>query len=173
MNGRKKTVLKVLLIIFACVLVILIITPTLLKTYMKNGGQMEKTEKEDIPDTPDLPVALEEEPPMCFLVELKNEDIFEKGYYEYYFSVFTSGILYIGSDSDPETDIEWKVYVSDTELSEEEIYALDEEEPLAVNKGEIEVERGKWIYILCNINAKTSDEPSDSMFNIISYRDYA
>ena len=178
-NTKKKILHWVLLIAIACVLALIVLLILMLPIikgdvyYTKEGRQTRQAMEEDIPNTPKFPDDPEAEPPTCILVELKNEDIFDKGYYEYYFDIFTSGVAYIGSNNDPGSDIEWKVYISDIKLTEKEIYALEENEPVAINKGEVEIERGQWIYVLCNVNAQTAQSPSDSMFGITSFRSYA
>lgn len=174
----KKVLRYVLAAIAVCVLALFAIAIVVIpivkkKEYLYQGkSQTKQIEEEDIPDIPDFPQNVEEEPPVCLIVELKNEDIFEKGYYEHYFDTFTSGVVDIGSNNDPESDIEWKVYISDIKLTEDEIYALEGTNPVAVNKGKTQIVRGQWVYILCNINSQTSEAPSDSMFSIVSIRDY-
>ena len=178
-KGKKKVLHWVLLIGIACVLAFIVLTIIMFPVikgevyYTKEGRVTVQNDEKNGIDGPIFPDNMDHEPPSCILVDICNEDIFEKGYYEYYFEFFTDGVCYIGSTNEPESDIEWKVYISDVKLSEEEIYALEGTEPIAVNKGEADIERGQWIYILCNVNSKTSDTPSSSNFSIITYRGYA
>lgn len=173
---KKKVLRWLLLVAIACVLgvaVLLIIMIPVLKgdVYYDKDGRHTKAEK--VTDFPPFPDGSDHEPPTAILAELSNADIFEKGYFEYCFDIFSTGVTYIGSNNEPASGIEWKVYISDIRLSEEEIYALEETEPAAVNAGTIKITHGQWIYVLCNINASTADAPSESTFSITSIRGYA
>ena len=175
-KGVKKKILHwVLLIAIACVSAFIVLTILMLPAirgdvvYTKDGIQTKPSKEKKIPKSSK---GVKEEPPIWILVDLTNEDIFEKGYYELYFDTFTSGVADIASNNEPESGIEWKVYISDIQLTEEEIYALEETEPVAINKGTAEIVRGQWIYVLCNINSNTSESPSNSFFGITSTRDY-
>lgn len=184
MKDKKSAIKKILHVLVlvgtACVLasaVLLILMTPFIKGkvyYTKEGLQKsEAKQEEDNSKAGNLPKDLIEEPPMLILFEIRNEDIFEKGYYEHYVDIPLPNLATIGSNNEPDSNIEWKVYISDTQLAEDEIYALEDMEPVAVNKGEAEIKQGQWIYVLCNINSQTSDKPSDSMFSIGSFRDYA
>ncbi len=180
MNEKKSIKKKILhwlfLVLIACVLALAVLFVLMLPIikgdvyYDENGRH---TKEETTHNVPKMSKNMDHEPPTSILVELTNEDIFEKGYYEYYFDVFSSGYVQISSKNAPESGIEWKVYISDIELSEEEIYELEGTEPVAINNGETEAERGQWFYILCNINSQTSEAPSNSMFGMTSMRSYA
>lgn len=69
--------------------------------------------------------------------------------------------------------IYWSVYIVDEELSIEEIDNLSTQNPVAINEGSARVNGGQWIYVLCNINSKTTSEASNSTFRFYSFRDYA
>lgn len=180
MDKKKRIIKKILhwvfLVAIACVLGLIVLCILMLPVikgdvfYTKEGRQTRQSKQEGILHFSDK---MDHEPPTSILVELRNEDIFEKGYYEYEYTVFSSGVAYIVSENDSESGTEWKVYISDTRLSEEEIYALEETEPVAINKGETRITRGQWIYILCNVNSQTSEAPSASMISIYCIRNYA
>ena len=53
------------------------------------------------------------------------------------------------------SDIAWSVYLSDKELSEDEIKELSKTEQLAVNEGSDAIRESQWIYVLCRINKET------------------
>ena len=122
---------------------------------------------------PDLPVNMEHEPPQGLGFDISNKDIFEKGYYAVQYDSFSGAYIYWSSTNESGSDIEWSVYLSDKELSEDEIRELSKTEPLAVNEGSDAISEGQWIYILCNINKETASAPVDSTFHLTSLRDYA
>ena len=122
---------------------------------------------------PDLPENMDHEPPQGMGFDISNEDIFEKGYYAIQYDSFTSAYFYWSSTNVSGSDIEWSVYLSDKELSEDEIQELSRTKPLAVNEGSDAISEGQWIYVLCNINKETASAPVDSTFHLISLRDYA
>jgi hypothetical protein len=120
-----------------------------------------------------MPDYVEHEPPAGMGFDISNEDIFEKGYYAVQYDTFLGAYFSWSSTNNSDSDIEWSVYVSDNELSEDEIKDLSETKSLGVNEGSDEVARGQWIIVICNINKETADAPVDSTFHLYSYRDYA
>lgn len=185
-DTKRKIVRWIKLVAIACVLslvLLAVIMYTVMEETKREAGpelnkKAEKTisKKSKIVDGkigPNLPDDIEHEPPTGILVDIMNEDIFETGYYAYHFDIFSSAVAYINSDNDAESDTEWKIYVSDKELTEAEIYALEDTEPAIVNTGEVNIYSDQWIYILCNINSKTATAPSGSHINITCMRDYA
>lgn len=121
---------------------------------------------------PDLPDNMDHEPPEGMGFDISNEDIFEKGYYAVRYNSFSSAYFFWSSTTEPGSDIEWSVYLSDEELSDDEIKELSETEPLAVNEGSDAIRQGQWIYVLCSINKDTASAPVDSRFHLSSYRAY-
>ena len=122
---------------------------------------------------PDLPANMDHEPPQGMGFNISNEDIFEKGYYAVQYDSFSSAYFYWSSTNVSGSDIEWSVYLSDKELSEDEIKELSGTEPLAVNEGSDAIREGQWIYVFCNINQETASAPVDSTFRLYSLRKYA
>ena len=122
---------------------------------------------------PDMPDNIDHEPPSGMGFDISNEDIFEKGYYEVQYDTFSGAYFFWSMKNNSDSDIEWSVYVSDNELSEDEIKELSKTESLGVNEGSDEVAEGQWIIVICNINKETASAPVDSTFHLSSYRDYA
>ena len=122
---------------------------------------------------PDLPDDMDHEPPQGMGFDISNEDVFEKGYYAVQYDSFSSAYFIWSSTNKSGSDIEWSVYLSDKELSEDEIKELSKTKPLAVNEGSDAIEEGQWIYVLCNINKETATAPVDSTFHLSSFRSYA
>ena len=123
--------------------------------------------------TPDMPDVIYDEPPSGMGFDISNEDIFEKGYYAVQYNSFTSAYFFWSSANNSGSDIEWSVYLSDKELTEDEIKELSKTKPLAVNEGSDSIQEGQWIYVLCSINKETASAPVDSTFHLSSFRDYA
>lgn len=121
---------------------------------------------------PDFPDGMEQEPPEGMGFDISNEDIFEKGYYAVQYDSYSGAYFYWSTTNNSGSDIEWSVYLSDKELSEDEIKELAKTKPLAVNEGSNEISEGQWIYVLCSINKETASAPVDSTFRLTSYRDY-
>ena len=122
---------------------------------------------------PDMPDDMDHEPPSGMGFDISNEDIFEKGYYAVKYDSFDGAYFFWSSKNNSGSDIEWSVYLSDKELSEEEIKELAKTKPLAVNEGSDSIREGQWIYVLCNINKETASAPVDATFHLSSFRDYA
>ncbi len=104
------------------------------------------------------------EPAEYHVVDVSNKDIFETGYYstqaEFEYGEYSSHTVYFGRWADFE--INWYVYVLDEEVKDLE--ELKEMEPSVVNKGEMEIAPGQWIYVYCDCNSATADEPSIGTF---------
>lgn len=122
---------------------------------------------------PDFSDNIEHEPPSGMGFDISNEDIFDKGYYAVQYDTFSGAYFFWSTTNNSGSDIEWSVYVSDKELSEDEIKELSLTESLGVNEGSDEVAEGQWIIVICSINKETADAPVDSTFHLSSYRDYA
>ena len=122
---------------------------------------------------PDMPDDMDHEPPQGMGFDISNKDIFEKGYYAVQYDSFTMAYFAWSSTNESGSYIEWSVYLSDKELSEDEIKELSKTKPLAVNEGSDAIEEGQWIYVLCNINKETATAPVDSTFHLSSFRAYA
>ena len=122
---------------------------------------------------PDMPDDMDHEPPQGMGFDISNEDVFEKGYYAVQYDSFAMAYFAWSSTNESGSDIEWSVYLSDKELSEDEIKELSKTKPLAVNEGSDAIEEGQWIYVLCNINKETATAPVDSTFHLSSFRAYA
>ena len=73
---------------------------------------------------PDMPDDMDHEPPQGLTFDISNKDIFEKGYYAVQFDSFAGAYFSWSSKNNSGSDIEWSVYLSDKELSEEEIKEL-------------------------------------------------
>jgi len=122
---------------------------------------------------PDMPDDMDHEPPQGMGFDISNEDIFEKGYYAVQYDSFEGAYFAWSSKNNSGSDIEWSVYLSDKELSEDEIKELAKTKPLAVNEGSDSIREGQWIYVLCSINKETAPAPVDATFHLSSFRDYA
>ena len=121
---------------------------------------------------PDMPANMDHEPPQGMGFDISNKDIFEKGYYAVQYDSFTGAYFFWSSTNESGSDIEWSVYLSDKELSDDEIKELSKTKPLAVNEGSDAIQQGQWIYVLCSINKETASSPVDSTFHLSSFRDY-
>ena len=122
---------------------------------------------------PDMPDDMDHEPPSGMGFDISNEDIFEKGYYAVQYDSFSGAYFAWSMKNNSNSDIEWSVYVSDKELSEDEIKELSKTKSLGVNEGSDAVAEGQWIIVICNINKETAPGPVDSTFHLSSFRDYA
>ena len=122
---------------------------------------------------PDMPDNMEHEPPQGMGFDISNEDIFEKGYYAVQYDSFSGAYFSWSMKNNSDADIEWSVYVSDKELSEEEIKELSKTKSLGINEGSDAVAEGQWIYVLCSVNKETASAPVDSTFHLSSFRNYA
>jgi hypothetical protein len=122
---------------------------------------------------PDFPDDIDHEPPQGMGIDISNEDIFEKGYYAVQYDSFSGAYFFWSSKNNSGSDIEWSVYLSDKELSEDEIKELSKTESLGVNEGSNAINEGQWIYVLCSVNKETASAPVDSTFHLSSFRDYA
>ena len=116
---------------------------------------------------------MDHEPPQGMGFDISNKDIFEKGYYAVQYDSFSGAYFFWSSTNVSESGIEWSVYLSDKELSEDEIKELSKTKPLAVNEGSDAISEGQWIYVLCSINKDTASAPVDSTFHLSSFRAYA
>jgi hypothetical protein len=105
--------------------------------------------------------------------DISNDDIFDKGYYAVQYDTFSGAYFFWSMKNNSDSDIEWSVYVSDEELTEDEIKELSKTKSLGVNEGSDAVAEGQWIIVICNINKETADAPVDSTFHLSSFRDYA
>jgi hypothetical protein len=122
---------------------------------------------------PDLPDDMEHEPPQGMGFDISNKDVFEKGYYAVQYDTFSGAYFFWSSTNESGSDIEWSVYLSDKELTEEEIKELSKTESLGVNEGSDAIREGQWIYVLCSLNKETASAPVDSTFHLSSFRNYA
>ena len=122
---------------------------------------------------PDFPEGMDHEPPQGMGFDISNEDVFEKGYYAVQYDSFPGAYFYWSSKNNSGSDIEWSVYLSDKELSEDEIKELSKTKSLGVNEGSDAISEGQWIYVLCSINKETASAPVDATFHLSSFRDYA
>lgn len=122
---------------------------------------------------PDFPDDIEAEPPQGMGFEISNEDVFDTGYYAVKYDSYSGAYFFCNTKNNSDSDIKWSLYISDKELSEDEIKELAQTEPLLVNEGSDHVSEGQWIYVLCSINKDTASAPVDSIFDLSSYRDYA
>lgn len=122
---------------------------------------------------PDMPDDMDHEPPQGMGFDISNEDIFEKGYYAVQYDTFSGAYFAWSMKNNSNSDIEWSVYVSDKELSEDEIKELSKTKSLGVNEGSDAISEGQWIIVICSINKETADAPVDSTFHLSSFRDYA
>ena len=124
-------------------------------------------------NAPDFPENMDDEPPQGMGFDISNEDIFETGYYAIQYDSFATAYFFWSSTNNSESNIEWSVYLSDNELTEDEIDDLSKTESLGVNEGSNAICEGQWIYVLCNINKETASVPADSIFRLSSFRAYA
>lgn len=114
-----------------------------------------------------------DEPPAGLGFDISNEDIFDTGFYSIQYDTFDGAFIYFESNNEQDCDVEWYVYIVDDELDDSQIDELLTQEPIATNEGSASIESGQWIYVFCNINSKTAESPTNSTFNLYSFRDYA
>lgn len=122
---------------------------------------------------PDMPDDMDHEPPQGLGFDISNKDVFEKGYYAVQYDTFLGAYFFWSSENKSGSDIKWSVYLSDKELTEDEVKELSKTKPLAVNEGSDAIREGQWIYVLCSVNKETAAAPVDSTFHLSSFRDYA
>ena len=132
-----------------------------------NDGKAADNIDKDFPE-------VEPEPAVIMDFSFTNQEIFETGYYAYQFDNTTmeDANVYFHQNNVAGSDVEWKVYVVDNELTAEEVEQLAEQEPITIDQGATCIKTGQWIYVLCNINSKTADDPSDASFSACGYATY-
>ena len=59
------------------------------------------------------------------------------------------------------------------ELTDEEAQALKNTEPVLTGEGEADLKYGQWIYIFCDVNSETAEEPSKSIYTYGWSADFA
>lgn len=113
------------------------------------------------------------EPKEVSLLQIDNDDVFEKGYYEFFFDYEEEGgknyqlITKAVFRRMWDTDTEWKIYVSERKIAESYlINYFESTEPTLINDGELEIHSGQWIYLYCEHNSSNSDEPNRSGYTI-------
>ena len=113
------------------------------------------------------------EPKEVSLLQIDNDDVFEKGYYEFFFDYEEEGEKYYQLITKAvfqrmwDTDTEWKIYVSERKIAESYlINYFESTEPTLINDGELEIHSGQWIYLYCEHNSSNSDEPNRSGYTI-------
>ena len=125
--------------------------------------------------------ALMTEPRMIDILSVENEDVFEKGYYEFFFDYEYDEYADINYQIDItgefsrrwDFDTDWKIYVSDKKLNEHYIeYMIENKEPTLENEGRFDIHSGQWIYLYCEHNSLNYDEPNDAGYEIY-YAGYA
>ncbi|MBR6383164.1 MAG: hypothetical protein IKS56_04180 [Lachnospiraceae bacterium] len=102
------------------------------------------------------------EPP-SFLVEVTGQNVYDNGYYCE--KIYNATTVHFLLTSNSEKTAGWSIYLVDDELSEEEIKNLKETEPILTGSGEIEASYGQWVYIFCDVNAETSDKPTNDVLS--------
>ena len=99
--------------------------------------------------------------------EITGEDVFDTGYYRFQFQYNgavdpdterTMVSLYFNLKND--TEDKWEIYVSNDEITEEDYGVLEYRNPNVINEGQVEVFSGQWIYVHCNHNSSSYEEPS-------------
>ena len=166
----KNAFKKVTVVIVAFMLFLLCSCSDVSETQVSTTAASTRSSNFKAPDFPDN---MDHEPPQGMGFDISNEDIFEKGYYAVQYDSFEGAYLYWSTKNNSGSDIEWSVYLSDKELSEDEIKELAKTKPLAVNEGSDSIREGQWIYVLCSINKETAPAPVDATFHLSSFRDYA
>ena len=101
--------------------------------------------------------------PAYFLIEVTGEDVYENGYYCERLTNGTTVHFWLNSAS--EEPAGWYIYLVDNELSDEEIIKLKETAPALIGSGDIESNYGQWIYIFCDVNKETADEPTKDVLS--------
>ena len=92
-----------------------------------------------------------------------GSDVFETGYYSDKIGRHSQVKII---HANPDSQVTWKVYFTEEELPEEEIGNLLLREPDITGSGECSTTKHPWIYIFCDVNAKTATEPTDDSVTI-------
>ena len=104
------------------------------------------------------------EPSEDVLVRVDNEDIFETGYYseqaKYEFYGPSQKVSFRRLE---DRDINWYVYLLDEEVKD--LKDLEDLSPSLVNEGDLVIVEGQWIYIQCDCNSATAEEPSKGYYS--------
>ena len=109
--------------------------------------------------------------PAGFLIQVSGEDVFEKGYKGEKFTGTTT--VNFAFKTAPEDNAVWSVYIADDELSDEEAQKLKNIDPVLTGEGKLDVKYGQWIYIFCDVNSKTAEEPSKTVYTYSWLADFA
>ena len=119
------------------------------------------------------PEPIVHEPMEVPILHIENTDVFEKGYYEYFFDYEGEEDFFYQLSTKAvfermwDVDTDWKVYVSDRKIREEYIdYMFENTEPDLVNDGELDIHSGQWIYFYCDHNSSNSDKPNNAGYTV-------
>jgi len=118
-----------------------------------------------------IPESEPEPEPPSFLTEVTGEDVYENGYYCE--EIYSRTTIYFTLISDSEDQAGWYIYLSDNELNDDEIEALQKTEPVLTGNGSVDATYGQWVYIFCDINAETAEEPTKDILSFSYMGDYA
>jgi len=109
--------------------------------------------------------------PAGFLIQVSGEDVFEKGYKGEKFTGTTT--VNFAFKTPPEDNAVWSVYIADDELTVEEAQGIKNTDPVLTGEGKLDVKYGQWIYIFCNVNSETAEEPSKTVYTYSWLADFA
>ena len=109
--------------------------------------------------------------PAAFLIQVSGEDVFEKGYKGEKFTGTTT--VNFAFKTPPADNAVWSVYIADDELSDEEAQKLKNTDPVLTGEGKLDVKYGQWIYIFCDVNSETAEEPSKTVYTYSWLADFA
>ena len=70
-------------------------------------------------------------------------------------------------------DLQCKVYISDEELTEEQIADLSGQTAAIENDGETPISGGQWIYVFCETAPDQEIDPNTIIYSGYAYADYA
>ena len=109
--------------------------------------------------------------PAWYMVQVSGEDVFEKGYIGE--KITSTTTVYFAFKTKPADNAVWSVYITDAELTDEEAQALKNTEPVLTGEGEADLKYGQWIYIFCDVNSETAEEPSKTIYTYGWSADFA
>jgi len=109
--------------------------------------------------------------PAWYMVQVSGEDVFEKGYIGE--KITSTTTVYFGFKTEAADNAVWSVYVVDNELSDEEAQTLKNTDPVLTGEGKTDVKYGQWIYVFCDMNSETAEEPSKSVYTYGWSADFA
>ncbi len=166
MEDNRRFTVKLILRTLVCIIAIAVFGCSNVTGISRDDGKDSKDTK-TVNTTPSYDPYIEDdsfcEPCTINLFNVENEDIFGTGYYgtevefEYAQEQDVTFCRYWNSD------INWYVYVFDEEFKGS-LEELQDKTPALVNEGNLDLTEGQWVYVYCDCNSGTADEPTDGYY---------